>query len=273
MLRCRISPEPSAAGQLVEAPAPMDAAAMHPGLVSPHLGISLSRDRQAEDKLQRKAKLRPFWHRLAFRLFVLALTLRLLQTFVVEASVVPTGSMEGTILVGDHLLLDKLLYAPVVPLLNRRLPALRTIHRGDIVVFRYPLHPEEAFLKRVAAVAGDELEIRDGVVYINSHPVNEPYAVHRFRLFAAHEQMRPIVIPPGKLFVMGDNRDNSSDSREWGLVPVENVIGEPILIYWSYNAPTARWLDQSFASQLGFYASIAGNFFSGTRWSRTGMLL
>jgi signal peptidase I len=273
MLRCRISKESGTTGQLVEAPAPMDAAAMHPGLVSPHPGISLSQDSQLEDKLERKAKPRPFWHRLAFRLFVLALILRVLQTFVIEASVVPTGSMEGTILVGDHLLLDKLLYGAEVPLLNRRLPALRTIHRGDIVVFRYPLHPEEAFLKRVAAVAGDELEIRDGVVYINSRPVNEPYAVHRFRLFAAHEQMGPIVISPGKLFVMGDNRDNSSDSREWGLVPVENVIGEPILIYWSYNAPTARWLDQSFASQLGFYASIAGNFFSRTRWSRTGMLL
>jgi len=273
MLRCRINRESGATGQLVEAPAPKDAAIVHPERLLPHADTSRTRDSQVEVKLQPKRKPRPFWHRLAFRLFVLALILRGLQTFVVEASVVPTGSMEGTILVGDHLLLDKLLYGPEVPLLNRRLPALRTIHRGDIVVFRYPLHPEEAFLKRVAAVAGDELEIRDGVVYINSRPVNEPYAVHRFRLFAAHEQMGPIVIPPGKLFVMGDNRDNSSDSREWGLVPVGNVIGEPILIYWSYNAPTARWLDQSFASQVGFYASIAGNFFSRTRWSRTGMLL
>jgi signal peptidase I len=272
MLHCRISQE-SGAGQFVEAPSPTDAASVHPDLLSPHAGISLSRNSQLEGKLEPKVNPRPFWHRLAFRLFVLALTLRALQTFVVEASVVPTGSMEGTILVGDHLLLDKLLYGPEVPLLNWRLPALKTIQRGDIVVFRYPLHPEEAFLKRVAAVAGDELEIRDGVVCINSHPVNEPYAVHRFRLYAAHEQVRPIVIPPGKLFVMGDNRDNSSDSREWGLVPVENVIGEPVLIYWSYNAPTARWLDQSFASQLRFYASIAGNFFSRTRWSRTGMLL
>jgi signal peptidase I len=218
-------------------------------------------------------KLSSFRQRLPFRLFVLTLLLLVLQTFVVEISVVPTGSMEGTILVGDHLFLDKLLYGPEIPLSNWRLPALKSIHRGDIIVFHYPLNPEETFLKRVAAVAGDRLEIRDGVVYINSRPVDEPYAVHRRPLYAAQEQLPPMAIPPGKLFVMGDNRDNSSDSREWGLVPVENVIGEPMLIYWSYDAPTARWLDQGLSSQLGFYASIAGNFFSRTRWERMGTVL
>jgi signal peptidase I len=219
------------------------------------------------------ALLRPRLQRFAFRVFIIALVLLALQTFVVEVSVVPTGSMEGTILVGDHLFLDKLLYGPEIPLVNRRLPALKTIHRGDIIVFRYPRHPDEAFLKRVAAVGGDRLEIHDGVVYINSSPVHEPYAVHRLPLYAAREQMGTIVVPPGQLFVLGDNRDNSSDSREWGFVPVENVIGEPMLIYWSYDAPPARWLDQSFPSQLGFYASIAGNFFSRTRWGRMGTRL
>ncbi len=181
--------------------------------------------------------------------------------------------MEGTILVGDHLFLSKLLYGPEIPFVNWRLPMLKTIHRGDIVVFLYPRNPEETFLKRVTAVAGDRVEIRRGVLYINGHPQDEPYAVHRGPLHSAYEEMGSVVVPQGSLFVMGDNRDNSSDSREWGFVPVRNVIGEPLLVYWSYDAPTARWLDHDFTHQIAFYASIAGNFLARTRWSRTGMLL
>jgi signal peptidase I len=267
MFRFRIRQE-SAAGQIAEAMAPTGAAFLHPDTAS---GQALQA--QPPSGLDREAEPRSLRRRLSFRLFVLTLFLLTLQTFVVEISVVPTGSMEGTILVGDHLFLDKLLYGPEIPFTPWRLPALKSVHRGDIIVFRYPRNPEETFLKRVAAVGGDRLEIRDGVVYINSRPVNEPYAVHRRPLYAAHEQMQPIVIPAGKLFVMGDNRDNSSDSREWGLVPGENVIGEPMLIYWSYDAPSARWLDQNFTSQVGFYASIAGNFFSRTRWDRMGRAL
>ncbi len=207
------------------------------------------------------------------RLLVIAFVVLGLRTFVGEASVVPTGSMEGTILVGDHLFLNKLLYGPEIPLVNWRVPMLKTIHRGDIVVFRYPRNREETFLKRVTAVGGDRVEIRDGVVYVNSQPLDEPYAVHRSPLRSAYEEMGQVVVPQGSLFVMGDNRDNSSDSREWGFVPVANVIGEPMLVYWSYDAPTSRWLDQDWTHEMAFYVSIAGNFFSRTRWSRTGMLL
>jgi signal peptidase I len=216
---------------------------------------------------------RTFWRRPPGRLLLILLVVTGVRTFVGEASVVPTGSMEGTILVGDHLFLNKMLYGPEIPLLNRRLPRLKTIHRGDIVVFRYPRDPEETYLKRVAAVGGDSLEIRDGRLYINAQAVDEPYVVHRFPLRSAHERVGPIQVPTGSLFVMGDNRDNSSDSREWGFVPVENVIGEPLFVYWSYDAPTARWLNQEPGQQMEFYASIAGNFFSRTRWTRTGMLL
>jgi signal peptidase I len=141
------------------------------------------------------------------------------------------------------------------------------------VVFRYPKDPAQTFLKRVAAVGGDRVEIRDGVLCVNSLTVAEPYARHRGPLHSEHEEMNPLVVPPGQLFVMGDNRDNSSDSRDWGFVPVNNVIGEPLLVYWSYDAPTARWLDENFSHRLEFYASIMGNFFSRTRWSRTGTLL
>ena len=185
----------------------------------------------------------------------------------------PTASMEGTILVGDHLFMDKLLYGPEIPLTGWRLPMVRTIHRGEIVVFKYPKNPSETFLKRVAAVGGDRVEIRDGILYVNAQAVVEPYAVHTGPAHLAHEQMRPITVPAGKLFVMGDNRDNSSDSRDWGFVPLDHVIGEPLFVYWSYDAPSSRWLDEEFSHRVQFYGSIMENFFSKTRWNRTGTLL
>jgi signal peptidase I len=207
------------------------------------------------------------------RLIVLAAIVLGMRIFVGEASVVPTASMEGTILVGDHLFMDKLLYGPEIPLVHWRLPAVKTIHRGDIIVFRYPKDISETFLKRVTAIGGDRLEIKNGVLYVNSQPVQEPYAVHHAPVHNPLESWGPTVVPEGKLFVMGDNRDNSSDSRDWGFVPKSNVIGEPLFVYWSYDAPTARWLDENPGHRISFYASIAENFFSNTRWSRTGMLL
>ena len=224
-------------------------------------------------QMPRVARTVSFWRRSISRLLVLALIALTIRIFIGEASVVPTGSMEGTILVGDHLFMDKLLYGPEIPIVHWRLPRLKSIHRGDIIVFRFPKNPADTYLKRVEAVSGDTLEIRDGVVYVNSQPVIEPYVVHNFPIYARHEQMAARVIPEGKLFVMGDNRDNSSDSREWGLVPERNVLGEPMLVYWSYDAPTSRWLDEKPSHRAAFYASIAGNFLSRTRWNRMGMLL
>jgi signal peptidase I len=216
---------------------------------------------------------RRFWRPSTRRWIILASIVLAMRIFVGEASVVPTASMEGTILVGDHLFMDKLLYGPEIPLVHWRLPMIKTVHRGDIIVFRYPKDPSETFLKRVTAVGGDRLEIRDGVLYVNSLPVREPYAVHHAPIHSAQESWGPTAVPEGELFVMGDNRDNSSDSRDWGFVPVSNVIGEPMFVYWSYDAPTSRWLDENPGHRISFYASIAGNFFSHTRWSRTGMLL
>jgi signal peptidase I len=216
---------------------------------------------------------RPFWRLSKRRVIILAAIVMVMRIFVGEASVVPTASMEGTILVGDHLFMDKLLYGPEIPLLHWRLPMLKTIRRGDIVVFRYPKDPSETFLKRVTAVGGDTLEIRDGVLFVNSQAIVEPYAVHHAPIHNRQESWGPTVVPAGQLFVMGDNRDNSSDSRDWGFVPVTNVIGEPMFVYWSYDAPTSRWLDEDPRHKIRFYASIVGNFFSNTRWSRTGMLL
>lgn len=207
------------------------------------------------------------------RLLFLLLIVFFLRTFIGEASIVPTASMESTILVGDHLFMNKLFYGPEIPLVHWRLPMLKKIRRGEIVVFRYPKHPSEMFLKRVTALGGDQVAIREGVLYINSQPVSEPYAVHRGPAHSVHEAMGPLTVPKDQLFVMGDNRDNSSDSRDWGFVPVKNVVGEPLFVYWSYDAPSSRWLDDNLGHRVSFYASIAGNFFSRTRWRRTGMWL
>src|SRR5215813_11620119 len=152
---------------------------------------------------------RSFLQRSTRRLLIALAAIFFLKIFVGEASMVPTSSMEGTILVGDHLFMSKLLYGPEIPLLHWRLPMLKTIHRGEIVVFLYPQDPSQTFLKRVAAVGGDRVEIRDGVLYVNSAVVNEPYAIHHGPLHSAHEHMAPLVVPAGQLFVMGDNRDNS----------------------------------------------------------------
>ncbi|HEV2991643.1 MAG TPA: signal peptidase I [Candidatus Angelobacter sp.] len=222
---------------------------------------------------QRFLSRRSLLRRSTQRLLLLLSIVFFLRTFIGEASVVPTASMEGTILVGDHLFMNKLFYGPEIPLVHWRLPMLKKIHRGEIVVFHFPKNPSEMFLKRVAAVGGDQVDIRDGVLYVNSRPVVEPYVVHRAPFHSAHEGMGPLVVPRDQLFVMGDNRDNSSDSRDWGFVPVRNVVGEPLFVYWSYDAPSSRWLDANLGHRIHFYASIAGSFFSHTRWKRTGMWL
>jgi signal peptidase I len=182
--------------------------------------------------------------------------------------------MEGTILIGDHLVVSKLLYGPRVPLTNWHLPRIKSVRRGNIIAFRYPKDPSLSFLKRVVAVGGDTVEIRHDILYINDARVAEPYVVHRInRRHPEPEDMAPLVVPPGQLFVLGDNRDNSDDSRYWGTVPVENIIGEPLMIVWSYDAPSRDWLEENPIRQAKFIASIVTNLFTRTRWSRTGILL
>lgn len=213
------------------------------------------------------------WRRAKF-LVITAVALFLIYTFIGEAALVPTGSMEGTILVGDHLIVNKLLYAPRVPFTRWRLPRMRTVRRGNIIAFVYPKDPSLTFLKRVAAVGGDKVEIRHDILYINDAPVAEPYVVHRARHSAAPpEEMPAQVVPAGSLFVLGDNRDNSDDSRYWGTVPEANVIGEPLMVLWSYDAPSRDWLDDDPVREVKFFASIMANLFTRTRWSRTGELL
>jgi len=200
-------------------------------------------------------------------------TVFLIRTFVGEATIIPTSSMERTILVGDHVFLQKLSYGPRVPFTDWRLPAWKRIKSQDIIAFRYPRDPSMVYVKRAVGLAGDRIEIRRSQVYVNGRGLIEPYVIHTNTNPFSRESFGPLMVPAGHVFVMGDNRDNSSDSRYWGPVPLENVIGEPLLVYWSYEAPSEAWLREHFIDRLRFYSEVARHFFSKTRWRRTGLLL
>lgn len=190
-----------------------------------------------------------------------------------QVGMVPTASMERTVLVGDHLLVLKLLYGPTLPFTHYRLPRLRTPKAGEIVAFRSPVDSSEIYLKRVIAIAGDVVEIQRGVLYVNGVHMPDEYArVRANKRGTWQENIRPQRVPAGSLFVLGDNRDNSEDSRYWGPVSTDSVVGEPILVFWSYDAPSSAWLDPSVFHQVELYASALGHL-TQTRWRRTGLLL
>jgi signal peptidase I len=210
-------------------------------------------------------------------------------TTLVQAFVIPTGSMEDTLLVGDHLLVDKLAYAPAGAVTKHMLP-YEDVHRGDIIVFRYPINIKDTFVKRVMGVPGDHIKLVNKKVYLNGHLLNEPYVVHKTeyidsyrdnfpgdpnvplyppaqRMLQENVQNGEVVVPEGHYFAMGDNRDSSLDSRYWGFVPRENIIGKPLIIYWSYDAPTEQLASPSIG--LDHIFDVATHFFTKTRWSRT----
>ncbi|MEP7361790.1 MAG: signal peptidase I [Acidobacteriota bacterium] len=214
-------------------------------------------------------------------------------TTLVQAFVIPTGSMEDTLLIGDHLLVDKLAYAPPGPISKYVLP-YEEVKRGDIIVFRYPVDIKQTFVKRIVGVPGDRLRVEKKQVYLNGKAINEPYKYHKTEYFDSYRDNFPsepnvrlydpaqkmleenvvngeVVVPPGHYFAMGDNRDSSLDSRYWGFVPRENIIGKPLVIYWSYDAPTDRLASPNIG--LDHLLDIATNFFSKTRWKRTAMLI
>jgi signal peptidase I len=210
-------------------------------------------------------------------------------TTLVQAFIVPTPSMDTTVQVGDHLLVDKLSYAPDGPITKHLLP-YTPVKRGDIIVFRYPSDISENYVKRVIGVPGDRIHLVNKVVYLNGHPLTEPYVQHIFpniqpyrddfpnaaptpdepvqeralQMIAHHVWNGDLVVPPDSYFAMGDNRDNSLDSRYWGFVPRENIIGKPLLIFWSYDAPTQDLVDFT----ANHFIDLAKNFFVKTRWDR-----
>jgi signal peptidase I len=214
-------------------------------------------------------------------------------TTLVQAFVIPTGSMEDNMLIGDHLLVDKLAFAPSGTVSKYLLPYM-PVQRGDIIVFRYPVDIRQTFVKRVIGVPGDRIRLADKQVFLNGTPLDEPYKFNKTSYIDSYRDNFPtapntrvddraldmlekhvsegeIVVPPDSYFAMGDNRDSSLDSRYWGFVPRANIIGKPLIVYWSYDAPTDRLVNSGV--DLEHLKDLARNFFTKTRWNRTLMLI
>jgi signal peptidase I len=226
-------------------------------------------------------------------------------TFIAQNFVIPSGSMEKTLLIGDHVVVDRLTFAPPtrwMPLVHYRAPT-----RGDIIVFLKP-HPEEPDLilvKRLVGVGGDRIHLRHGVLYLNGVAQNEPYAAmpvddgnpnHAYvssrddfpqdlegiqeesaannapgwaAELPSHIQGDDIVVPPGMVFAMGDNRLGSLDSRFWGFVPRENILGRPLVVFWSFKMGADQMEKTSVGDKVAYMAHVVTHIFDGTRWSRT----
>jgi signal peptidase I len=193
------------------------------------------------------------------------------RTFLLQAFVVPSPSMENTVLAGDHLIVNKFVFGPrggslFAPLLPRR-----PVRRGDVIVFKFPEDPRRDFVKRVIALPGDEVRIRDKIVFVNGQPESTRSAFHGdARVWPddaalpeserRRDQVSSLRVPEGMYFAMGDNRDNSYDSRFWGPVPAASLKGRPLFVYWSWSGEGRQ--------SSGAFGWVAA-FFSGTRWSRT----
>ena len=195
-----------------------------------------------------------------FESLVIAVILALfVRTWVFQAFKIPTGSMEQNLLVGDHLIVNKMVFGPAATWLERALMPTRPIRRGDVIVFKYPKEPERDFIKRVIGLPGDRIELRRKTVYVNGEPLDEPYVQYlqppspagQIRGGDLREEYGPVTVPPDQYFMMGDNRDNSEDSRYWGFMPRSYVKGEALFIYYSFE-------------DSGSLASI----FTSTRWGR-----
>jgi signal peptidase I len=176
---------------------------------------------------------------------VLALFIR---TCVVQPFKIPSGSMEDTLLVGDYLFVNKFIYGIRVPLTDFRLPGLRAPEHGDVLVFKYPEDRSKDYIKRVIGLPGDEIQIRDKQVYVNGIHYNNPHEIHKdTRVLPggsnARDNFGPIRVPADSYFVMGDNRDNSNDSRFWGFVPKSDLVGKALLKWWSWDQDKwrVRW--------------------------------
>jgi signal peptidase I len=192
---------------------------------------------------------------------------------VAQATMVPSESMDPTILVGDHFMLDKIAFPANYPDAVLKVLPERAIHRTDILAFWSPEQADRRLIKRVIGLPGETIEIRDGDIYISGDKLREPYVVHILPASRrVLQNVPPMKIPPDSFFMMGDNRDNSRDSRYFGVVSRKAIIGRPLFIYWSYEGgsyPEAGTVGQ----WAEYYASVATHFFTRTRWMRTGTVL
>jgi len=216
-------------------------------------------------------------------------------TFVVQAFEIPSSSMENTLLIGDHVFVNRIQFAPPSKWIGPLLP-YRDVHFRDIVVFLHPLEPGLYVVKRIIGLPGDRIHLRNGVVYRNGEALTEPY-VDTDRDNPAEEYRNnfpavpptedgnvypswsvdlpsyihgdDIVVPPDHYFAMGDHRGVSLDSRYWGFIPKENVIGRPMFIYWSFETPDDQYRKTAWSDRLQFLGKVVLHFFDETRWKRT----
>jgi signal peptidase I len=193
---------------------------------------------------------------------------------IAQATMVPTESMVPTILVGDHFMLDKVAFPANYPEFLQEVLPERTIHRADIVAFWSPEVSDLRLVKRVIGLPGETLEIREGDIYINGEKLNEPYVVHSLQpILRPVQNMESVTIPPDSFFMMGDNRDNSRDSRYFGVVSRRALIGRPLFIYWSYESEPYPQGGRTMGEWAEYYTSVATHFLTRTRWMRTGTVL
>ena len=188
-------------------------------------------------------------------------------TFVVQAFKIPTGSMESNLLIGDHLLVNKFVYGLHSGFLSRILP-YKELKRGDVIVFKYPQSPDVAYVKRLIGLPGEKVEMVGRTVYIDGQPLKEGYTQY-IDAGSVYERYGPFQVPEGKYFAMGDNRDNSQDSRFWGYVPRDHIIGKALAIYWSFETPRDEYLQTSLPDRVKQFSDVILNFFTKTRWKRT----
>jgi signal peptidase I len=198
---------------------------------------------------------------------ILALFIR---TFAVQAFKIPTGSMEPNLLIGDHLLVNKLVYSPSLAPWEDRLFGKKPIRRGHVVVFKYPEEPWRDFIKRVIGLPGETVEIRGRQVLVDGRPIDDPFAHWTTprdddpEAGSLHVGWGPQIVPPGHLLVLGDNRDNSRDGRFWGFLPIDQVKGRALVVYWSYEATREEY------HRTGLVAWVKDTLsaFGRTRWKR-----
>jgi signal peptidase I len=215
-----------------------------------------------------------------FESIVIAVILALfIRTFVVQAFKIPTGSMEENLLIGDHLLVNKFIFGPSASAVERAVLPMASLKRGEVVVFKYPEEPDRDFIKRVIGLPGETVELREKKVYINGTPLNEPYVhflapprggteFNEVTSFDVRERYGPVTVPPNQYFVMGDNRDNSQDSRYWGFLPRELVKGKALVVYWSYEAGREDYQEEGAGATARGFISVFAHFFTRTRWDR-----
>ena len=226
---------------------------------------------------------RSIFREYAEALIIAFIFLRFTQIFVLQTFYIPSGSMEKTLLIGDHLFVNRFIYGPAPSALEKLLPS-REVRRGDIVVFRSPENPSIDVVKRCVGVPGDTIDVRAKQLYINGKAVNDgSYAIHgdpiSYSELSFSDQGRrrdnfgPETVPLGHYFCMGDNRDYSYDSRFWGMLPSHLVKGRALFIYWSNGGPTDDGEWRGLGPQLRQLGRTAAGFFTNTRWERTFRLI